>query len=76
MEILELTPERYKTAVLFAAFSGLRKGELFALRRSDVDLISQTVKVERAQVKLSKNHYFMVNLKLKQGKEPWLCLHS
>jgi integrase len=68
VEILELTPERYKTAVLFAAFSGLRKGELFALRRSDVDLISQTVKVERAQVKLSKKPLLYGEPKTEAGK--------
>ena len=68
VEILELTPERYKTAVLFAAFSGLRKGELFALRRCDVDLVSQTVKVERSQVKLSKKPLIYGEPKTEAGK--------
>lgn len=68
VEILKLTPERYKTAVLFAAFSGLRKGELFALRRCDVDLDAQTVKVERAQIKLSKKPLMYGEPKTEAGK--------
>jgi len=67
-EILEITPERYKTAVLFAAFSGLRKGELFALRRCDVDLEAQTVRVERAQIKLSKQPLMYGEPKTEAGK--------
>lgn len=68
VELLELTPERYKTAVLFAAVSGLRKGELFALRRCDVDLEMQTVRVERAQVKLNNKPLMYGEPKTEAGK--------
>ena len=47
---------------LFLSFisnlSGLRRGEQFALRRKDVDLIEGTVTVERAQIVL-KNQPFI-----------------
>lgn len=36
---------RFRALVLLAAFCGLRKGELFALRRRDVDLLHGTVTV-------------------------------
>lgn len=68
VDLLELTPERFKTAVLLAAFSGLRKGELFALRRCDVDLEAGTVKVERAQVKLNKEPLIYGEPKTEAGK--------
>jgi integrase len=51
-ELIGKTPERYKVAVLFAALSGLRKGEQFALRRGDLNLIQGTVTVEISQLKL------------------------
>lgn len=41
---------RYRALVLFAAFTGLRYGELAALRRSDIDLNSAVVTVVRAYV--------------------------
>jgi integrase len=40
-------PARFSALVLVAAFSGLRWGELAALRRCDVDLIAGTVRVPR-----------------------------
>jgi integrase len=40
-------PARFSALILVAAFSGLRWGELAALRRSDVDLTAGTVKVPR-----------------------------
>ncbi|SLN05149.1 Integrase [Corynebacterium xerosis] len=57
-ERLPLTPEevsalaeaiapRYRAAVLVAAWSGLRPGEVFALRRGDVDPEARTVTVRR-----------------------------
>lgn len=41
-------PPRWSTAVLVAAWSGLRAGELFGLARRHVDLSAGTVRVERA----------------------------
>ncbi|MDR5699852.1 tyrosine-type recombinase/integrase [Agromyces aerolatus] len=43
-------PREYAAAVTFAAWSGLRYGELFALARRHVDLDAGTVRVERALV--------------------------
>ena len=45
-------PSRYSTAVLVAAWSGLRPGELFALRRSDVDTAAGTLTVTRTLVEV------------------------
>ncbi|MFI6425905.1 tyrosine-type recombinase/integrase [Promicromonospora sp. NPDC050880] len=43
--LLEHLPQRYRTMVLVAAWSGLRSGELRNLRRRDVDLVAGTVSV-------------------------------
>jgi integrase len=40
-------PERFKVLILMAAFTGLRWGELIALRRCDLDLDAPTVRVSR-----------------------------
>jgi integrase len=45
--LAEAIPERFAALVLVAAFSGLRWGELAALRRSDVDLAEGIVRVPR-----------------------------
>ena len=46
--ITEAMPERYRAAVLIAAWGGLRAGEIFALARRHVDIESGAVTVERA----------------------------
>ena len=46
-------PSRFRAAVLVAAWSGLRPGELFALRRADVDPAARTVTVRRSMVDMS-----------------------
>jgi integrase len=43
---------RYQALVLLAGFGGLRLGELIALRRNDIDLAGNTVRVERQTVEL------------------------
>ena len=43
---------RYRAAVLVAAWSGLRGGELFALRRRDVDTATGTIRVDRTMIEL------------------------
>lgn len=45
-------PPRYQAAVLVAAWSGLRPGELFALRRRDVSADGTVVHVDRTMVEL------------------------
>lgn len=47
-QMADLIAPRYRSALLVAAWSGLRGGELFALARRHVDLAAGTVRVERA----------------------------
>ncbi len=44
---------RFRTLVLLSAWCGLRRGELFALRRSDFDPLRNTLRVERAMQQLA-----------------------
>jgi integrase len=46
-------PESLRVAVTLAAWGALRRGEILALRRKDIDLLRSSVRVERAQVELS-----------------------
>ena len=43
--IYAASPDRYRVAVLIGAWGGLRAGEIFALRRRDVDLEAERVTV-------------------------------
>ena len=45
MELLDQVPPRYRALVLLATFASLRFGELAALRRSELDLDSCTVRI-------------------------------
>lgn len=45
---------RYRAMVLLAAFGGLRKGELFGLRRADIDLLHRVIEI-RSQRQESKS---------------------
>jgi integrase len=51
--LAQAMPRRLGLVVLLAAFCGLRRGELLALCRQDVDLLHGLVHVERARVHLS-----------------------
>lgn len=46
--LAERTPSHYRLLVYMAAYTGLRAGELAALRRRDVDLLRGVVQVQRA----------------------------
>jgi integrase len=50
--LVDEIPGPYKAAVLLAAWGGLRRGEILALRRADLDLEAGTVSVHRNQVEL------------------------
>lgn len=50
--IVGATLPRYRAAVVMAAWSGLRGGELAALTRDHIDLDAQTVRVERTLLEL------------------------
>lgn len=47
---VDATPERYRCALLLAAWCQLRRSEILGLQRRDIDLESQQVNVERAWV--------------------------
>jgi integrase len=46
-------PDRYRALILLAGLGGLRQGELFALRHSDVDLSRRLVLVRRKRLRLA-----------------------
>jgi len=48
--LVEAITPRYRTAVLIAAWCGLRRGEIAGLRVSDVDLTSHTITVRKNRV--------------------------
>lgn len=48
--IVEAMPERLRAVVLIAAWGGLRRGEIAALRRCDIE--GDVINVERAVVRL------------------------
>ncbi|HEX2064306.1 MAG TPA: hypothetical protein VHE80_07780, partial [Acidimicrobiales bacterium] len=52
-ELADAVPRRYRALVLTAGLAGLRQGELFALRRGDVDLARGTVTVRRKRLRLA-----------------------
>jgi integrase len=52
--LVEETPDRLRAAVLIAAWCGLRFGEVFELRRGDLDLDKPIVHVRRAVVRVDR----------------------
>lgn len=46
-------PDRYRALVLTAGFGGLRQGELFALRRRDIDIGNGVITVRRKRLRLA-----------------------
>lgn len=51
-ELVEAITPRYRAAVLLAAWCGLRRGEVCALRTADVDLVSGVLWVRKNRVEL------------------------
>ena len=51
--LADAVPDRYRSLVLTAGLAGLRQGELFALRRRDVDLLRATITVRRKRLRLA-----------------------
>ena len=49
-QLAQLMPPDFRAAVILAAWSSLRHGELFALARRHVDLEARTVQVDRALI--------------------------
>jgi integrase len=54
-------PDSLRLAVTLAAWGALRRGEVLALRRRDIDLLRSAVRVERAQVELSNGTVLFSN---------------
>lgn len=57
-KLADAMPTRYQTAVYVAAYCGLRAGELWALRRRDVDLLHGELHVRQAlkEINTSSEH--------------------
>lgn len=53
LRLVDAVPDRYRAMIVTAGLAGLRQGELFALRRADVDLVNATIHVRRKRVRLS-----------------------
>ncbi len=47
---VQAAPERYQAAFLMCAWCQLRRGEVIALQRKDIDLLHGTVHIERSRV--------------------------
>lgn len=58
-ELADRVDPRYRALVLAAAFSGLRRGELFGLRREHIDLDDGTVTVEVQRQQLSNGQHLV-----------------
>jgi integrase len=48
IELLENEPIQYRTMIIFLIYSGLRRGELFGLKWSDIDFDNCTISVSRS----------------------------
>ena len=58
-ELADAVKPRYRALVLAAAFSGLRRGELFGLRRAHVDVDRGTVTVELQRQQLARGEHIV-----------------
>lgn len=68
LELVSVTPERYRAMVLTAGLAGLRQGELLALRRGDVDLGNGAVHVRRKRQQLDSGEIIEGPPKSEAGK--------
>ena len=66
--LADTVPERYRALVLTAGLSGLRRGELFALRRSDVDLLHGVISVRRKRLRLASGEVIEDDPKTAAGR--------
>ena len=65
---LGVVPDRYRALILTAGLAGLRQGELFALRRSDLDLEDATVSVRRERLRLASGDVIEGDPKSEAGR--------
>lgn len=66
--LAEAVTSRHRALILVAAFSGLRRGELFGLRRSDIDLEARTVTVELQRQQLANGQHVIGPPKTNAGR--------
>lgn len=62
--------------ILLAINTGLRRGEMFKLRRSDIDLEKQQLKVRAAAAKSGKSRYIPLNIEAFESLTRWMRQHS
>ena len=67
-ELAGAVPDRYRAMVLTAGLAGLRQGELFALRRADVDLLHATIEVRRKRLRLASGDVIEGDPKSEAGR--------
>jgi integrase len=65
--LTDAMPEDLRAAIDLAAWGGLRRGEVLALRRKDLDPMRNLVRVERAQVELNDGRILFANPKTDAG---------
>lgn len=56
--LVDAIDERYRVWVLTAAYSGLRAGELYGLRRSRLDLLRASIDVAEILVEVKGHHHY------------------
>lgn len=61
-------PDCYRALVLTAGLAGLREGELFALRWSDVDLVDSVIAVRRKRLRLASGEVIEDDPKSRAGR--------
>jgi integrase len=67
-DLADAVQTRYRALVLLAAFSGLRRGELFGLRRCDVDLGHHTITVDVQRQQLANGEHLIGEPKSDAGR--------
>ena len=73
-------PENLRVAIILAAWGGMRRGEILALRRRDIDPLRSSVRIERAQVELSDGTVLFTGPKTDAGVRtvhlPEIAMHA
>lgn len=66
--LADAVPDRYRALVVCAGLGGLRQGELFALRWSDVDLTAASIVVRRKRLRLASGEVIEDDPKSRAGR--------
>lgn len=67
--------EHIRPMILLAINTGLRRGEMFKLRRSDIDLENQQLKVRAAAAKSGKSRHIPLNAEAFETVTRWMRQH-